>query len=159
MVPLGRGYTHYASILRTLRRITPPDAGGGSDLRSCVSRIRRHSPVFVISDFFTADRMQDGLDALSIRGDRLHALQIVSSLEYQVPEENQVRFRDVETARTITVDLGDTERENYRIALDRFCDSLADYCRKQRIRFSHHMNDENWKSVLAAHLLQGNRQP
>lgn len=158
MVPLGRGDAHYASILRTLRRITPPRSGGGSSLRSCVSRIRRHSPVFVISDFLAPDRMQDGLDALSIRGDRLHALQILSRREYSIPQASRVSLRDVETAQTVTLDVGNAERERYCSALDGFCDTLADFCRKQRIRYSRHMNDENWKSVVASHLLQGNRQ-
>ena len=159
MIPLGRGYTHYAGILRTLRLITPPASGGGSSLRSCVCRIRRHSPVFVISDFLAPDRMQDGLDALSIRGDRLHALQILSSRDYQIPEQERVRFMDVETAQAVTVDLGHSQRELYHHALDSFCESLAGHCRKQRIRFSRHTNDESWKSVLTSHLLEGNRQP
>jgi len=158
LVPPGRGYTHYAGILRTLRRISPPDSGGGSDLRSCVSRIRRHSPVFVISDFLAPDYMREGLDALSIRGDRLHALQILSTREYLLPEAARAGFRDVETGRTITVELGNAERQGYRHALDDFCASLAEYCRKQRILFSRHTNDESWKSVLASHLLRGNRQ-
>ena len=156
MVPLGRGYAHYAAVLHLLRRITPPTSGGGSDLRSCVSRIRRQSPVFVISDFLAADRMQDGLDALSLRGDRLHALQILSPLDTRVPALSKVRFRDVETRKTLTTDLGDRQREDYRMAFDSFCDALAGYCRKQRIRFSRHLAGAGWKSTLAAHLQSAN---
>jgi len=158
MAPLGRGYTHYASILQTLRRIRPPASGGGSDLRSCVSRIKRHSPVFVISDFLAADSMKGGLEALSIRGDRLHALQILSNRDYQLPAETRARFRDVETGETITTDLGSTEQERYRVAFDDYCGSLAMHCRKQRIRFSRHMDNEGWKSTLAAHLRERNGQ-
>ena len=158
LVHLGRGDTHYASILQMLRQFTPAKSGGGSDLRSCVSHIKHRSPVFVISDFLTADGMQDGLNALSIRGDRLHALQILSSQDYQLPEEQNIRFKDVETGQTITAELNDSERQHHHMALASFCDSLAGYCRKQDIRFSTHRDSENWKSVLIDHLLERNRQ-
>jgi uncharacterized protein (DUF58 family) len=158
MVPLGRGYTHYASMLQTLRRVRPPAAGGGSDLRCCVSRIRHHSPVFVISDFLTDDSMKGGLDALSIRGDRLHALQILTSRDYQVPALTSARFKDVETGETITTDLGNDEQQRYRLAFKDYCGSLARHCRKQRIRFSRHMANEDWKSAVAVHLRQRNGQ-
>ena len=153
MVPLGRGYTHYASILQMLRQFKPAKSGGGSDLHSCVLHIKRHSPVFVISDFLTADSMQDGLNALSIRGDRLHALQILSSQDYQLPAEQNVRFKDVETGESITAELNDSERKRHHMALASLSVSLADYCRKQDIRFSTHIDNENWKSVLIAQFL------
>lgn len=159
MVPLGRGYTHYARILQTLRRISPPKSGGGSDLRRCISHIKRHSPIFVISDFLAVDRMQDGLDALSLRGERLHALQILSQMDTMIPAEERVRFKDIETNKTITTDLSNMERERYRMAFNSFRDSLSDYCRKQHIRFSNHMANEGWKSTLADHLRDGKSPP
>lgn len=157
MVPLGRGYTHYASILQTLRQAAAHTSGGGSDLSSCVARIKRHSPVFVISDFLTADGMQHGLNALTMRGDRIHALQILSQWDYRVPQESMVRFRDVESAKSVTVNLDDEQRKQFQERLNSFCDAVADYCRKQRIRYSHHLENEPWKSVLVAHLRAGKR--
>lgn len=154
MVHLGRGYTHYASILQMLRQFTPAMSGGGSDLRSCVFRIKRRSPVFVISDYLTADSMRDGLNALSIRGDRLHALQILSSQDYLLPTEQCVRFKDIETGQTITAELNNNEREQHHMALDSLSDSLSVYCRKQDILFSSHMDNETWKSVLIDHLMK-----
>ena len=158
LVHLGRGDTHYASILQMLRQFAPAKSGGGSDLRSCVSHIKHRSPVFVISDFLTADGMQGGLNALSIRGDRLHALQILSSQDYHLPEVQNVRFKDVETGESITAALNDSERERHHMALISLSDSLSGYCRKQNIRFSTHIDNESWKSVLIDHLLERNRQ-
>ena len=158
MVPLGRGYTHYARILRTLRLITPARSGGSSNLHSCVSRIKINSPVFVISDFLTADNMQDGLKALSLRGDRLHALQILSEQDYRIPAQTMARFKDVETGQTITAELNKTQREHYRMALNSFQKKLSGQCKKQHIRFSSHMDNEQWKSVLAAHLQARGKQ-
>jgi len=168
MVPLGRGYTHYAGILQTLRQIKPAKSGGASNshtsnlhssnLHSCVSRVKRNSPVFVISDFLTADNMRVGLNALSLRSDRLHALQILSEQDTFIPSQTTARFKDVETGQTVTVELTDTERKHYHTALNSFQKNLSGLCRKQRIHFSTHMDNEHWKSVLAAHLQARSRQ-
>lgn len=152
MIPLGRGYIHYASILRTLRLITPRKSGGCSNLYSCVSRIKINSPVFIISDFLVADNMQDGLKALSLRGDRLHALQILSEQDVRIPAQTTARFKDVETGKTITSELSQAQREHYQMALSDFQKKLSDQCQKQHIRFSHHTDTEQWKSVLVSHL-------
>jgi uncharacterized protein (DUF58 family) len=152
MVPLGRGYGHYGTILQTLRRFTPALSGGGSDLRSCVAHIRRHSPAFVISDFLTPDGMRGGLEALTLRGDRLHALQILSDRENHYPEASPIRLRDVETGQTLTVELDNQQATEHRLALDGFCNALSGYCRKQGVRFSRHQASEGWKDVLANHL-------
>jgi uncharacterized protein (DUF58 family) len=153
MLPPGRGYSHYAAILRGLRKITPAQTGSGSNLRSCVSRIRRDSPVFVISDFLAEDAMRDGLEKLSRRSGRLHSLQIVSDLDFREPQGSQLRLRDVETGKTITADIGAAEREEYRRSVRDFEDSLSAYCRAQRIPFSRHADDESWKAALTRHLL------
>jgi len=168
MVPLGRGYTHYASILQTLRQIKPASSGGASNshtsnsytsnLHSCVSRIKRNSPVFVISDFLTADNMRDALNALSLRSDRLHALQILSEQDTFIPSQTTARFKDVETGQTMAVKLTDTVRKHYHTALHSFQKNLSRLCRKQHIHFSTHMDNEHWKSVLVAHLQARSRQ-
>jgi len=157
MVPLGRGHSHYAGVLRALRQTTPADSGSGSSLRCCVSSIKRNSPVFVISDFLAADGMQDGLDALSRRGDRLHSMQILSSYDHRLPQAQNVRFRDVETAATLTVDTSAPRRTEYRQAFENFKNSLSAYCRNNRIHFSRHTDDESWKSVLVEHMRYGTR--
>jgi len=157
LVPLGRGYTHYASILQMLRQFTPPNSGGGSDLRSCVNHIRRRSSVFVISDFLTANSMRDGLDALTIRGDSLHALQVLSDQDFNLPAEQRVRFKDVETGESITVELNDNQRAHHHAALLDLTDSLSSYCTQQNISFSSHMDEKNWKSVLIDHILKRNK--
>jgi DNA-binding GntR family transcriptional regulator len=63
---------------------------------------------------------------------------------------------DVESGRTLTVDLDLEEREGYRKAHDRFHITLADYCRKQRICYSRHRDSKEWKATLTDHLLQQN---
>ena len=157
MIPLGRGYSHYASILRGLRQTTPADSGSGTSLRCCVSSIRRNSPVFVISDFLAADSLQDDLNALSRRADRLHSMQILSAHDYALPPAQNVRFKDVETGATLTADVSAARRIEYRQAFENFENSLSAYCRNNRIHFSRHADDESWKSVLVGHLKYGTR--
>jgi uncharacterized protein (DUF58 family) len=156
-LPLGRGYSHYASILQILRQVTPADFGSGSNLRGCVSSIKRNSPVFVISDFLAADGMQEGLEAISRRGDRLHSIQILSNHDYQLPSGQSASFRDVETGAIMTTDIGNAQREKYQQAFEDFKTSLSTYCRNKRIHFSRHADDETWKSVLVEHLRNGGK--
>jgi uncharacterized protein (DUF58 family) len=157
MIPLGRGYSHYASILRGLRQTTPVDSGNATSLRCCVSTIKRNCPVFVISDFLAADNLQDDLNALSMRSDRLHSMQILSSHDNELPRGQSVRFKDVETGATLTADISAPRRIEYLQAFENFKNSLSAYCRNNRIHFSRHADDESWKSVLVEHLKYGAR--
>lgn len=156
-IPLGRGYSQYASILRGLRQTTPAGSGSGTSLRCCVSSIKRNSPVFVISDFLAADNLQDDLNALSVRADRLHSMQILSSQDYELPKGQSARFQDVETGAILTADISTPRRIEYLQAFENFKNSLSAYCRNNRIHFSRHADDENWKSVLVGHLKYGAR--
>ena len=151
-IPLGRGYSHYASILRGLRQTAPTNSGSATSLRCCVASIKCNSPVFVISDFLAADNLQHDLNALSLRADRLHAMQILSSHDCELPEGQSARFRDVENGAMLTADISAPRRIEYLQAYGNFKKSLAAYCRNNRIHFSHHADDESWKSVLVGHL-------
>lgn len=151
LIPLGRGSLHYASILQTLRNMSPPQSGGGSDLHCCVGHIKRFSPVFIISDFLAQDGMKKGLQDLSLWGDRIHALQILSDWDYRIPAHSAIRIRDVESGESIFTDVTITQ-ENFRKRLDSFCISISDFCKKHRIQFSHHSTDKDWKSILLNHL-------
>lgn len=153
MLAPGRGYSHYAAILRGLSAITPAQRGSGSNLGSCVSRVRRNSPAFVISDFLADDGMRDGLDKLCRRSDGLHSLQILSESDFRVPRERRIRLRDVETGTTIAADPGAAQREQYRRAVRDFEDSLSSYFRTRRIQYSRHADSESWKSALTRHLV------
>jgi uncharacterized protein (DUF58 family) len=157
VVPLGRGYRHYAGIMQTLRQALAADSGAGSSLRCCVSGIKRNSSIFVISDFLAADGMQDGLDALSMRGDKLHALQILSRHDYRLPAQQAVRFRDVESGATMTAGVNAGQRQAYLQACQDFNTRLAQYCRRKHIHFSRHDAAVAWKSVLLNHLKTGGR--
>lgn len=156
-IPLGRGYSHYASILRGLRQTTPADSGSGTSLRCCISTIKRNSPVFVISDFLAADSLQGDLKALSARADRLHSMQILSSHDYELPKGQSASFKDVETGVMLTADISAPRRLEYLQAFENLKNSLSEYCRNNRIHFSRHAEDESWKSVLVGHLKYGAR--
>ena len=156
MLAPGRGHKHYANILHTIRETSVPESGGRSELRSCASLIKRKSPVIVISDFLVADYMRKGLDALSIRGARLFALQILSSSDTALPSATNVSLKCVESGQILSTQLNSTERENYRTAVQNFNDSLIQYCQKQGIHFSRHQDSELWNSVLLSHFLGQN---
>jgi hypothetical protein len=111
----------------------------------------------VISDFLAADGMQDGLDALSMRGDKLHALQVLCDQDYALPAQQTVRFRDVETGATLTAGVNAGQRQVYLQACEDFNSRFEHYCRRKHIHFSRHGATEEWKSVLLNHLKTGGR--
>ncbi|MCP4074631.1 MAG: DUF58 domain-containing protein [Gammaproteobacteria bacterium] len=152
MVPLGQGSTHYSHILRTLRNITLRETGGGSNLNCCISHIKRHSPVFVISDLLAESNMLDGLKALSIHGDSIHLMQILDNRDFQLPEQNNIQLKDIETSQTIQIDLNPKQREEFQISLQGYCEKVASHCIKHHIRSSLHMASETWKSAVVKHL-------
>ncbi len=159
VVPPGWGYAHGALVFRTLRNLVPARSGGGSRLRSCAERITPLNPVFVISDFLTADGMKRDLDLLAGRGDRVHALQILSPGDFALPNRPQVRVRDPESGQAIDAGLDADGRDRLRRAQAEFRAELADHCRRKRIGFSRHGDDEHWKSVLVDHLRGGGKSP
>ena len=150
-IPLGRGQAHYARMLRSLRHFNK-GSGEGSDPKCCYPHIDQHSAAFLISDFLAVDGMQQGLNALALRTNRLHALQIFSSQDTLLPAENSVRLKDVESEQSLTLKLGAAERERYINAYDSLCHSLSEYCHRQHIQFSRHSDNGRWKSVLIEHL-------
>ncbi|MBL3589016.1 MAG: DUF58 domain-containing protein [gamma proteobacterium endosymbiont of Lamellibrachia anaximandri] len=149
-VPLGRGSNHYARVLQTLRKTMPLTSGGGSDLRACISHIKRRSPVFVISDFLVEDGMRPGLDRLRLLGDRIHALQVRADNDF--PDGgDEMTLMDVESGETLAVTPTETDREHFKLTLDAFSASLENYCHRRHIQFSHATPDIPWKSVLTHH--------
>jgi len=157
VLPLGRGHAHYAGILQNLRQAVATDSGAGSSLRSCVTRIKRNSPIFVISDFLADGGMQQDLEALSMRSDKLHSLQILSDQDYHLPAQQSVRFRDVENGATLTVATSAGQREAYLQASEQLNNTLEQYCRRRHIHFSRHSTTESWRSVVLDHLQAGIR--
>lgn len=155
--PPGRGYAHYARSLRGLRRTETTTCPGGSNPGCCVAGIRRNSPVFVISDFLAADGMREGLEALSRRADRLHALQILSKADRLLPPGRSASLEDVETGAIVSADIGSLQREEYHRAFDGYNHALAQYCRNRHIHFSRHDDTETWKSAIMAHLRYGGK--
>ena len=151
MLPPGRGQAHYAAILRQLRDIRPAARGSGSRPGCCAARIRRNSPLFVISDFLRADAMRTDLDLLGKLCDRLHSIQILDEDDCRPPPRGW-RLQDVESGTVTETGIGEQQLSYYPRALETFELELERYCRRQRIHFSRHKSAEPWKSVLVEHL-------
>jgi uncharacterized protein (DUF58 family) len=149
-VPLGRGYKHYARLLRILKQASPRRFGGGTDLRTCIRYVKRRSQVFVISDFLVEDGLQAGLERLWLLCERIHTLQIYA-LDTPPAQDEMARLQDVETGETLTVAHPDRQRQAYHQALESFGNTLGGYCRQRHIRFSRASSEQAWKPVLVEH--------
>lgn len=152
--PRGRGQSHYATIVRTLRELRPAPAGQGSDLGACARRMHGAASVFAVGDFLPADQMCRGLGEILQRCTSLHALQVTDASETDLSTTGEVELVDVETGATIpahadSATTAAAERE--RAEMTR---RLRIYCRRSGIAFTTWDAARPWQPALIHHLLQ-----
>jgi uncharacterized protein (DUF58 family) len=152
-IPLGRGYAHYAHLVQLLAQWQPTSVGGGSRLGQCLSAVKRRSSIMIISDFLTADAMQNDLHKLSIHCDRLHTLQIFSDHDSQLPAHEFLRLQDIETEKYCDATITEDKRKLYQRAFEEQAQALANFCRTQQIHHSRHNARNAWKQVVLSHFM------
>jgi uncharacterized protein (DUF58 family) len=120
-VPPRRGRRHVLRIVNDLLTFQPGGLGTNLDagLRFAESILRRHSVVFVLSDFLTPG-FRPGLERLARRHDVV-ALQLYDIRERELPDLGLVRLSDPETGAWRMVDTAQPEiRELFRRRADEF---------------------------------------
>ena len=105
IVPPGKGRSHTLRIMDALLHFVPE--GRGTRFESVLSHFghiaRKHSIVFVISDFLAEDYFEE-LRALAGRHD-INAVNVLESQSLRSPGEELVRIHDAETGVRRIVDL------------------------------------------------------
>ena len=152
-IALGRGSLHYARLLQLLAQRHPAASGGGSRPGQCLSAIQRRSNVMVISDFLTDDAMQNDLHKLSMHCDRLHALQIYSDFDSQLPAQQSLRLQDIESERYRDISITENKRQQFKIAFEKQAETLQQFCRSRQIQYSRQNANNSWKQVILSHLM------
>ena len=118
IVPPGKGRTHALRIMDALLKFQPEATGTAFDpvLRRFGSMARKHSVVFVLSDFMANDYLEE-LRALAGR----HDVNAVNVLDPQAQLTNcreLVNMRDAETGQSRYVDLRSASERNQFHQLD-----------------------------------------
>jgi uncharacterized protein (DUF58 family) len=148
----ARGQQHYASVVRTLRAVVPHEAGAGSDLGACASRLRGAASVFAISDFLGEGEMRRDLAALLQRCASLHALQVTDPAELEVPALGHVDLVDVETGVRISTYVDDRAIVDARDRRGAMTRTLRSFCTRTGIAFTDWNVGEPWQQTLIGHL-------
>jgi len=106
IVPLGKGRSHAMRIMDELMHFKPQ--GRGTDFTQMLGRFgqmaRKHSIVFVVSDFMTDDYLQE-LQALAFRHD-VNAVNLSDSHLFDPQVTGLVRMQDSESDEQRIIDLG-----------------------------------------------------
>jgi hypothetical protein len=69
--------------------------------------------VILVSDFFSPQGYQEGLNRLLHRGDEIVAIQVLDREEISPTSSGKTRFIEVETGRNITLSVGQPTLEEY----------------------------------------------
>lgn len=88
------------------RPVRPGTTDLGAVLRDAGSIIRRHSVVFVVSDFISKPGWEKALGLLARRHEVV-AVRLFDPLETQMPDLGLLSFQDAETGEQLFVDTGD----------------------------------------------------
>jgi len=102
-----RQVLHLLNLLAARPRLVRPGTTDlGAVLREAASIIRRHSVVFVVSDFISKPGWEKALGMLARRHEVV-AIRLYDPLEAQMPDVGLLPFQDAETGEQLFVDTGD----------------------------------------------------
>lgn len=147
----GRGHLQYARLCRLLEANAARQRGGKSELGACEKYLGRGAGLVVVSDFLAGDGMQSALDRLRVRRRPIHALQLVSAVEFRIPAASRFTLEDVESAEQFPASNGAFLAGRAEARFLHLQAQLAAYCAANDIVFSAARSDADWRSVLMRH--------
>lgn len=116
-IPPRKGRQHVLRVLREIIYHEPENTGTNinSALEYLLRVIRRHSVVFILSDFMD-DGFQKSLRVVSSKHDVI-AIKLTDKLEMQLPDAGLISLVDAETGENVVVDTSDEKIRNSYSAL------------------------------------------
>lgn len=134
-LPVSRGRARWPSLRALLREATP---AGRADLAEAVRRLPfgggHRGIAIVLSDFYPPERFARGLERLASAGLATIALHLLSPGELSPTLAGEVELVDLETGETRSGFVGETERAQYRAALDGMRARVGVVCRNAGAR-------------------------
>jgi uncharacterized protein (DUF58 family) len=104
-------------------------------LRSYAHRAQRPGLLLLLSDLFSSDGYEAGMDALLARGYEVGLLHILSPDELDPPIGGDVRLVDVETAATAELSVDAASRRLYQRRLESWRTDIAAHCRRREATY------------------------
>ena len=158
LCPLGRGHVQYARILNALSGHSPQSRGAGSALASCTKYLGVANPVIVLSDFLAPDAMCAELGRFWQQQRQIHALQVISTEEFSLPDVEELLLEDVETREQCAIaDAGGAMRLAGQ-EFTRLRRNLNLWCAQHQVHFTSCKADEAVSAILMRHFTKAGRK-
>jgi len=140
------------SAIKMMQFIDGATATGITDLnrslRRSAIRAKRPGLVFLLSDLFSPNGYQEGLDDLLSRGFDVGIIHILSQDEVDPEMNADVRLIDVETKAHADISLDTATLGLYRSRLEQWRQAIATYCGKRQIRYIPVTTDLPWDKLI-----------
>ncbi|RYX94644.1 MAG: DUF58 domain-containing protein [Comamonadaceae bacterium] len=127
VIPARTGRNHVLNLLHTMQTRPESEGTAGTKLHELLESgagiIKRHSTVFVVSDFISEPGWEKPLSQLARRHDVV-AVRLLDPLELDLPDLGLIPIRDAETGEQLLVDTHDAgfRKRFARIAAQREAD-------------------------------------
>jgi len=140
------------SAMKMLQFIDGASATGITDLnrslRRWAIRAKRPGLLFLLSDLFSPNGYQAGLDDLLSRGFEVGIIHILSHDEVDPEIGAEVRLIDVETKAHAEISLDAATLGLYRSRLEQWRHDIATYCSRRQIRYIPVTTDLPWDRLV-----------
>jgi uncharacterized protein (DUF58 family) len=117
-------------------------------LRQYAQRARRPGLIFILSDLFSPDGYQAGLNALQSRGYEVGLIHILSPDEVAPEAGGDLKLVDVETGRQTEISLDQATLALYRERLQSWQTEIAAHCRQRQIYYIPVVTDLAWDKLI-----------
>jgi uncharacterized protein (DUF58 family) len=145
-----------ASVLRVLGEIERLTADGGSNLeQTCKAFAARNTGkgiVVVLSDLFDKTGFEAGLRYLVGGRYDVYVIHVLATEEVNPPVTGDLRLVDAEDGQVAEITVSAPLLARYRQTLDRFCDSVKDYCHRRGAAYLRATNDIPFQEFVLQYL-------
>ena len=134
---LCRGKSHFHKVLDFLR--DAPALEGETrllpSLRTFAQRMKRRGLVFVLSDLFDTQGVEDALALLRYHQFEVHVIQILDPAEIRPTATGDLRLIESETGDAYEVTANETLLKRYHAEIDAFLATTAAHCAERGIAY------------------------
>ncbi|MGD8584032.1 MAG: DUF58 domain-containing protein [Chloroflexota bacterium] len=145
-------YRGRPSAVRAMQLLASSTAQGVTDLSLALRqygwRAYRPGLLVLISDLFSPNGFQAGLDELQARGYEVALVQLLSPDEVRPAYQGDVRLVDVETGEDAEISLDHLTVQRYQQRLDMWQQDTAAYCAKRTIHYIPVVTDISWHVLV-----------
>ena len=144
-IPARSGRSHAVHLIHEIMNHNPESSG--SDIRPALqeilTRIRRMTSVFIISEFCVPDFSRE-LSLLKLHHE-VFAIKVSDTREAELPDVGLIELEDAESGEQILIDTSDEEfREEYRQVVSAAEQQIARIFARNHIPMEHIMTGDDW---------------